>query len=350
MGRLERGFWDNKDRLVRKLGLSEPTNEREHYHQEAFLKRLYQNKKPHESAEDYVRNLLGLGDSRINGHGSDTIDNSFSPPIYSEIKSSIRNVLISNTQFYHEDNSRHYVIAVKREDKLSTFELVRRKGKKKKIIRNITPEDLLLFDFGDIFILPLEAVKEHYLLQRTKALVKDNEKYTGKRWKNYHYLSTFMVKNSKKELQEIINRQKNGDSISHEDRIFVPLTFAQAAEIVMGYGEHHRNLIRRKSFNRDYEWFVIRGPVLSSDPDKSSKIFMMDYGTKVIDEIVKRLTEKISGKTRIELINEVKGKRNLLYRELQDKKNDWNFEEDGNLEKRLIALAKWQNYREDLFS
>ena len=153
-------------------------------------------------------------------------------------------------------------------------------------------------------------------MQRTKALVKDNEKYTGKRWKNYHYLSTFMVKNSKKELQEIINRQKNGDSISHEDRIFVPLTFAQAAEIVMGYGEHHRNLIRRKSFNRDYEWFVIRGPVLSSDPDKSSKIFMMDYGTKVIDEIVKRLTEKISGKTRIELINEVKGKRNLLYREL----------------------------------
>ena len=77
---------------------------------------------------------------------------------------------------------------------------------------------------------------------------------------------------------------------------------------------------------------------------------MMDYDTKVIDEIIKRLTEKISGKTRIELINEIKGKRNLLYQELQNKKNDWNFEEDGNLEKKLIALSKWQNYEENLFS
>ncbi|AJF63029.1 MAG: hypothetical protein QT11_C0001G0901 [archaeon GW2011_AR20] len=348
MSRLERGFWDNKDRLVRKLGLSEPTNEREYYQQEAFLKRLYQNKKPHESAENYVRNLLGLRDSRVNGHGSDTIDNSFSPPIHYEIKSSIENVLIPNTQFYHEDNSRHYIIAVKREDKLSTFEFVRRGGKKKKVIRNITPEDLLLFDFGDIFILPLEAVKEHYLFQRTKKLIKDNEKYIGKRWKDYHNLSTFMTGDSKKELQEIINRQKNGDSISHEDRIFVPLTFAQAAEIIMGYGEHHRNLIRRKSFNRNYEWSVINGPVLNTN--KLSKILMMDYDTKVIDEIIKRLTEKISGKTRIELINEIKGKRNLLYQELQNKKNDWNFEEDGNLEKKLIALSKWQNYEENLFS
>ena len=130
MGRLERGFWDNKDQLIRKLGLSEPTNEKEYYRQEAFLKRLYQNKRPHESAEDYVRNLFGLRDSRINGHGSDTIDNSFSPPIHYEIKSSIENVLIPNTQFYHEDKSRHYVIAVKREDKLSTFEFIRKKGKR----------------------------------------------------------------------------------------------------------------------------------------------------------------------------------------------------------------------------
>jgi len=157
-----------------------------------------------------------------------------------------------------------------------------------------------------------------------------------------------MTGDSKKELQEIINRQKNGDSISHEDRIFVPLTFAQAAEIIMGYGEHHRNLIRRKSFNRNYEWSVINGPVLNTN--KLSKILMMDYDTKVIDEIIKRLTEKISGKTRIELINEIKGKRNLLYQELQNKKNDWNFEEDGNLEKKLIALSKWQNYEENLFS
>ena len=76
----------------------------------------------------------------------------------------------------------------------------------------------------------------------------------------------------------------------------------------------------------------------------------MDYDTKVIDEIVKRLTEKINGKTRIELINEIKGKRNLLYQELQKVKKDWNFEKETDLEKELIALAKWQNYREDLFS
>ena len=352
MGRLERGFWENKGDLAKKLGLEKPRNEKEFYQQEGFLKRIYQNKKPSESAENYVRNLIGLRDERINGHGFDAIDHSFSPPIQYEVKSSIENVLIPNTQFYYDSSLRHYLIAVKREDKLSTYEFVKRKGKKKKIIKNITPEDLLLFDFGDIFILRYEAIKEHYIAQRTKHLTKENEKHIGKgrRYKNFKNLQTIMRLEAINELEKIINKQKNDGSISHEDRIFVDLTFAQAAQIITKYGDHYTLLMKWKKFDRNYKFRVIPGPYKNLDRKTESSIFMMDYDNIVIDEIVRRLTENVNGGNRIKLINDIKRKRLDLYQELQKKKKSWDLEEDKKLEQKLISLSKWQDHREDLFS
>ncbi|MEK6841415.1 MAG: hypothetical protein AABX45_02370 [Nanoarchaeota archaeon] len=352
MGRLERGFWENKIDLVKKLGLTEPRTEKERYEQEGFLKRIYQNKKPSESAENYVRSLIGLRDERVNGHGFDAIDHSFSPSIKYEVKSSTENVLIPNTQFHYDDNLRRYLIAVKREDKLSTYEFVKRNGKKRKIIKNITPEDLLLFNFGDIFILPYEVIREHYIAQRTKHLIKENENYVGKdkRYKNFKNLVTGMRVEAVDELEKIINKQKNGESINHEDRIYISLTFAQASQIITKYGDHYTLLMKSKKFNRDYKFRVIPGPYKDLDSKIESNIFLMDYDDVVINEIVKGLTEKINGKTRIELINKIKIGRIELYNEIQERKKDWNLEEDKNLEERLIALSKWQDYEENLFS
>ena len=124
-----------------------PTSLREFYLQQAFLKRLDAHQSISRSAEDYVRSLFHLDDNKINGHGIDAIDRSFTPPIHYEIKTGLENIIIPDTELHYQNSSvRPFLIAVKRTDNILTY----KKHKNKKFIRNFNNQERLLFDFGDI--------------------------------------------------------------------------------------------------------------------------------------------------------------------------------------------------------
>ena len=73
---------------------------------------------------------------------------------------------------------------------------------------------------------------------------------------------------------------------------------------------------------------------------------MMDYDRKIMDDLIKRLAED----NKVQEINKIKKERLQLHKEIEDKKKDWGESDDPDLEKRLNALVRWQNYKKDLFS
>lgn len=330
--------------------IEEPKNSkssREFYLQQAFLKRLDAHQSISGSAEDYVRSLLHLGDNKINGHGIDAIDRSFTPPMHYEIKTGLENIIIPDTELHYQNGSvRSYLIAVKRTDNILTYKKTKKFNRNKKFIRSFNNQERLLFDFGDIFILPFEVIKDHYIVQRTKNLTDKNIKSIGKKYKNLKNLQTVMGSKVKKEVNKTIKMRENDESISHDNRTNVILTFAQAAQIIIKYGDHYRLLTRTKAFNRNYDFVVIDGPILNSNPNNKSKIFIMDYDRKIMDDLIKRLAEN----NKVQEINEIKRGRLQLHKEIEDKKKDWSEFDNPNLEKRLNALVRWQNYKENLFS
>ncbi|MEK6835588.1 MAG: hypothetical protein AABX55_01040, partial [Nanoarchaeota archaeon] len=318
---------------------------REFYLREAFFKRLYTHQVISQSAEDYVRSLFCLGDNRINGYGIDAIDHSFSPPIHYEIKEAERNVLIPDTQLHYQSNlGRSYLIAVKRIDNIRLYKKVKKYGKNRKVLKNLGSPLELSLNFGDIFILPFEVVKEHYILQGTKRGVRENSDKVGKgkKYSSIHNLKTVMRRQVIKDLNYIIRMKEDNESISHDDRTVEILTFAQAAQIIIGYGDHRRSFSQSKTFRRDYDFVVEDGPILTTESKKRSKIFMMDEDRKVIDELVNRLT-----KTKVHM-DEIKIERIQLYHEILEKEKGWEHVGE-DIKKRLSALTKWRYHREDLF-
>ena len=268
-----------------------PTNIHEILKQEAFIKNYNENAKAAESAERYICSLLGFKDSKVKGHGIDCIDNKFDPPIYFEVKTSFENVVIPDTEFYHINSHPYYLVAVKRVDNLVRYTKERRGKNKKlrKVMKKISQKDSLLLDFGGVYIIDFKNIVEHYIAQRTKNLVEKNLDKVGKIYNSRENLETVMSKKSRKDLESIIERKENGESISHEERTKVSLTFSQAAQIIFKHGDHHRLLIRRKKFNQDYDFKVLEAP--SYGDNKKSKVFAMSYDQDFLKEIENRLTK-----------------------------------------------------------
>lgn len=323
------------------------------YKQEALFKSLMEHEKISESAENYVRALLKSRDIRDrNGHGIDSIDTSFTLPIYYEIKTGLNDVKIFDTQFHYQYGkaNRYYVVMVKREDGLQNY----RKTKTGKVLNVFSLDESLLFNFGDICILPLEIVKEHYIIQGAKNLA-NTDKEGIKKYKKFSDLVRAKRKEVRNYIERIVERQKNGKQIPHEERENVALSFNQAKQIIVGCGEHFNLLKRFNSFKEIYknDFIIIPGPYRDYDKKTMSNIFLLDFDNLVIGEIARKLTqENFHGKNRIYELNEIKKQRLELYKELEEKKKEfgWGIEQEPNLEKRLISLSKWQGDMGPLFS
>jgi hypothetical protein len=196
-------------------------------------------------------------------------------------------------------------------------------------------EESLLFDFGDIFFMPLEIIKPHYILQRAKSLLK----------KRYN-ISSYKIlrKRIKKDIEDIIKKQINGKSISHDQRDYASLTFGQAAQIIIGYGNHYNHLIKNNDILKKHKYHIIDGP-LTNNKDES-KIFLMDWDNIVIDQIAEKLDNKKIGQ-----INEIKKDRLMMNKEIIKMKEDWiPLGKNKDLLNKAIALSEWRYYVDDLFS
>ena len=308
------------------------------YQEEAISKRKSQNLIISESSEAYVRALFNLGDPRINGKGVDAIDTSFSPSIYYEIKTGLMHVNILDTQFHYKERAgRSYFIIVKREDKLNSF----------------NPEDSLLFNFGDIYILPIEIIIENYIVQRARplaekdrGLIEDSGKQRWGKYKNFKNLYKLKKLYVRKELKKVIERRKNGEEISYEERNRVTMSFDRLRQLVTGCGPGYLEIRDSIAFKKNNIWGVIDGPYIDLTKKNISKIFIRDVDDKVIGDLEKRVNEDKVGK-----MNEIKEKRLNLYKKIKEKKErDFAIaiEDDSDLSAILNALKMWQN--PDLFT
>ena len=309
------------------------------YREDVVSERKAQNLTISESAEAYVRTLFNLGDPRINGKGVDAIDRSFSPAIHYEIKTGSMHVNILDTQFHYQEGAgRSYFIMVKRENRLNGFNL----------------EDSLLFNFGDIYILPMEIIIENYIVQRARPLAEKDrgviEDGGKQRWGKYkNFINLYKAKKCyvKKELKKVIERRKNGEEISYEERNRVSMSFGRLRQLVTGCGPGYLEIRDSIAYKNNDTWKVINGPYVDLSKKNISKIFIRDVDDKVISDLEKRIS-----KDKINKVNEIKGKRLMLYDEIKEKEKDfgWSLEDDSDLLARLNALKKWQYYKHDLFT
>ena len=303
----------------------------EDYREEAISKRKSQNLMISESAENYVRALLSLSDPRVNGHGIDALDISFSPPIRYEIKTALRDVKILDTQFHYQKGAgRFYFIMVRREDKVDKFNL----------------EDSLLFNFGDIYILPIEVIREHYIIRMANRLAKKDEKLIENGiYKNFGNLLTSKRRQFRKEIEKTIEIIRNGESISHDERNRVAITFEQLRQIATGCGPNYWTLKKTGVFKDVCVWKSLDGPYIHISKKDISKVFIRDIDDIVISDLEERVN-----RDKIRKLNEIKRGRLALYKEIKEKEKDWGWslEDDPDRMDKLNALKMWQN--PDLFT
>lgn len=305
----------------------------ENHEEEAISKIKSQNLMISESAENYVRSLLNLSDPRVNGRGIDALDLSFSPPIFYEIKTGLNHVNILDTQFhYQETDGRSYFIMIKREDRVNKF----------------NSENSLLFNFGGIYILPIDIIMEHYISQMARNLAKSDKKLIEKgRYKNFANLYKVKKRKVKKEIQNTTKRIKEGEVILHEERKRVSITFDQLRQIATGCGPYYWALKGTSAFNIHHTWGNIDGPYIDLSKKSVSKIFVRDVDDKVIIDLERRVNEN-----KIKELNEMKRERLQLYNEIKEKEKDfgWSLDDDSKLLAKFNALKKWQYHKHDLFS
>lgn len=316
----------------------------------AFQERLKVHAKISESAQNYIRTLFGFQDNRENRvHGIDLRDISFSPYLYFEAKEGLDKIQIYDTQLHYQNNdSRSYLIMVQRIDDIKTYYYVLEKGKKRKRLKYITNEESLLLNFGNILILPLEVVEEHYIAQRTKNIVayRIDEVGRGKRFNSSHNLSTKVREKVRKELEEIKSRRNLEESVRHDERIKIDFSFSQASQIINENGSHYDLIRKSKTFFRGYRHNMIRGPLLYPSSDQPSYIYLMDVDDIVMNHLLSRIS--------VQEINEIKRQRFESYEEIK-KLRKIGFKHEGdkkhiNLENILDSLVNWRLYGEDLFS
>ncbi len=334
------------------MGLKEDL--RYQFIEEARTRKILHSTLISESAENYARTLFGLKDYRKEGHGPDAIDTTFIPPIHYEIKENKLSIVIKDTQLHYQyDTFRSYLIAVKRVDKITSY----KKHKHRKILKTINEEDSLLFDFGDIFVMPFEILRMHYILQRARQLGKKHvhDIGEGKKYKDLRNMHRVMRYRSEEELKQLEKRILNGESISHNEINLVTLTFSQAAQIIIQYGPEAYALRSMFKHKKLYQWKVINGPLILSTTLRS-KIFLMDQDYKVIDDLVSRLNVPVDGLTRVQEMDDVKKERLKFYdiiRELQSKDFLWHIDKHPKLKSKLEDLVKWQYsqpFQGDLFT
>ncbi len=310
---------------------------KEEFRISAKNKNTDQHQKISDSAENYIKFLLDLKDARPNGYwGIDAVYFGSTPPARFEIKTASKTIQVYDTQLYYDtDKSRYFHILVRREDKLKSY--IKKKGKhgEYKVLHNFNNIESLLFNFGDIFILPLEFVKEHFIIQRTNELVGYKEKYGNSR--NYNYFRAAKRKQVMRKLQNVIKRKRNGEEVSHDERIGEGLTFGKAKQMIFGCGEHYEACRNSSTFKKKHVYEVINGPLIFPNQSDKSKIFLMDYDYRIIDDIVNRLYQnQENGKNKIQEINQLKNERLSLYEKLKN-----NGYMDENLKIKLDSLLKW---------
>ncbi len=318
------------------------------YLEEAFLKRLNVHTLIGDSAMNYIRTLFNLVDNRTNGHEIDLRDTRFTPNLFFEVKEGLNQVNIKDFQMHYpikNSISKNYLVAVERVDDLKTYYYGKKKGKKVKLIKEFHDEENLLFNFGNIFVLPFEIIEEHYLVQRTKTLIKDNFNKIGKNreFKDVHSLNSVMRRKAKKELEIVKKKRFNDESITHEDRFSVDLTFSQVAQLVIGYGPHYDLVRRSKTLQKERYFTVFDGPLIYPNSKDKSKIFLMDFDEKVFDDFSSWLLNKSA----YDKINELKQQRLSLYNEIKslDKENfNFNLNNYPDLRKNLESLVNWKIY------
>ena len=292
-----------------------------YFKEQGLYKNINQKQTISKSAESYILALLGLKDARTNGFfGIDAVYSAFTPRIYFEIKTGLEGVKICDTQlFYDTSKSRYFYILVKREDNLKSY--VKAKGKKYNVLHSYDIIDSLQFNFGNIHILPLEIIKEHFITQKTKEMIRYEENRVGKKdnYKNFTSLSVTKRKKARRDLELIIGRKRNGEEISDKERSIVGLSFGQAKQIIIGCGEHYRTFKNSKTLKQEYIFDVINGPLINPNENKRSKVFLMDIDDIVMNDMINLLTlSQENGKNKIQEINEIKKERLDLYKEIKD--------------------------------